>query len=728
MSDFNKLKAEDPGQGNIRLFHSTFSDGRYVTAINISKLTENDPTKLVATALSLADIIKLPSIESGYTLNVTSRQEYNTHYYIEIDPIKIYQTASIDDTDVNLLPFIESADSYDINFNPTDYLPLYNNVSSSRTTFKFYEVERDRNSQNPENLYQLLGHPYTTLGDILFENSNSNKIKLNQEDIFYGATQNAYSITQTFYVQQEGLLKITKAELGKLFNNLKLSYSNFKGDKFKSDNKIFLQVSTDINFTSTIINQVIINQKANGNFNKVSTASTLTQVSKIVGAGTYYLRLLQQFHFEGIPENINSLTLTSATTDLRKGRNLTNISISIDPLEYIKPYAKYSETQEYNYTSLGWINARYEGSTTSADQYGDIFPSIGGKTIAGEIYGDNADNAYIASQSYSDRILNTVLYQGDHQENSPQLLVQEIGTLALALGNIVGAAGNEAGLSLVLVTLTKDIEIDAYDVLYIDGEYLQVQPPALTEFSDSKYTLAAGEQFAAETQRGHADSLVGVLDASKAVGTKVLHLKGDYIYTLDNNVPRKTIDSKIWLDGINSIVTTDSKGRVISSSQVDLNSYYIEPSPTPSLTPSATPQASPIPGASPTPSITPSITPIASVTGWKTDDITNLSIVADQLRDYNAGTITGTITVAFGGASISPKLTISTGFEGTVTLTINTNLATSTVNRNGVGTQYGPSISLSSGTYSFELEVEADAGNDYFSTTTVVNGSIESTP
>lgn len=72
--------------------------------------------------------------------------------------------------------------------------------------------------------------------------------------------------------------------------------------------------------------------------------------------------------------------------------------------------------QDSNYDDSGWIRARYEGSKTSKDNYGDLEPTIQGTAFQASYFSPSISGSIIASQNKTDMVFKEYLYTGNTLE------------------------------------------------------------------------------------------------------------------------------------------------------------------------------------------------------------------------------------------------------------------------------------------------------------------------
>jgi len=93
----------------------------------------------------------------------------------------------------------------------------------------------------------------------------------------------------------------------------------------------------------------------------------------------------------------------------------TSSSLPVRPTNYeslLSGSATLAAVQDSNYTHTGHINARYNGTETSENDFGGIEPAISGKPFEAAVYLSGSDVNFICSQSLSDRDIETYLFTG----------------------------------------------------------------------------------------------------------------------------------------------------------------------------------------------------------------------------------------------------------------------------------------------------------------------------
>lgn len=140
-----------------------------------------------------------------------------------------------------------------------------------------------------------------------------------------------------------------------------------------------------------------------------STPGTLTDIT--------FLPFVQNERYQYSDNNpLISNALENRTSLYIQQSDRQNLGIKPANLEQIiSGTATLAQTQDSNYSSTGWSNARYVGSATDAQDFKGIPPAITGKLFTGELNPSSSADLLICSRSISDRILSELLFTGDNE-------------------------------------------------------------------------------------------------------------------------------------------------------------------------------------------------------------------------------------------------------------------------------------------------------------------------
>lgn len=210
-----------------------------------------------------------------------------------------------------------------------------------------------------------------------------------------------------------------------------------------------------------------------------------------------------------------------------------------------------AQTQDSNYSSTGWSNARYAGSVTDAQDFKGIPPAIVGKLFTGELNPSSSADLLICSRSMSDRVLSELLFTGDTELPTFEGFVNtryEVDVDIFGNTNIVTYQFNNT-------PATGTLEIGS--IIKAEGktEYMRVEKlePELSRI---------------QVTRGYLSTAIVDLDQQD----KLEVLKPLRIFKIDSTTANviSATNSKVWIKESKEILLTDSYGIVYRSSSTCL--------------------------------------------------------------------------------------------------------------------------------------------------------------
>lgn len=208
-----------------------------------------------------------------------------------------------------------------------------------------------------------------------------------------------------------------------------------------------------------------------------------------------------------------------------------------------------AQTQDSNYSTTGWSNARYVGSSTDAQDFKGIPPAITGKLFTGELNPSSSADLLICSRSISDRILSELLFTGDTELPTFEGFVKtryEVDADILGNTNIITYQFNN-------VPPTGSLEIGSIIRAVGKAELLRVE-----KIEPQNSRLVVTREYLS-TVREDIDDL-----------DKLEVLKPLRIFKIDTtsaNIVNST-NSKVWVKESKEILYTDGYGIVYNSSSL----------------------------------------------------------------------------------------------------------------------------------------------------------------
>ena len=214
-----------------------------------------------------------------------------------------------------------------------------------------------------------------------------------------------------------------------------------------------------------------------------------------------------------------------------------------------------AQTQDSNYSSTGWSNARYVGSATDAQDFKGIPPAITGKLFTGELNPSSSADLLICSRSISDRILSELLFTGDTE------LPTFEGFVKTRYEIDVDILGNTSTVTYQFNTTppTGSLEI---------GSIIRVRRGPSIEPELMRVEKLEPELSRLQVTRGYLSTEIQDLEAED----KLEVLKPLRIFKIDSTTANivSATNNKIWIKESKEILSTDSYGIVYSSNNICL--------------------------------------------------------------------------------------------------------------------------------------------------------------
>lgn len=228
--------------------------------------------------------------------------------------------------------------------------------------------------------------------------------------------------------------------------------------------------------------------------------------------------------------------------------------------------------QDSNYSSTGWVHARYEGSKLTTVNNHNTDPFLQGTFFEGSIFSNTVQDAYIqnlqttTTLNYSQMFFSSVL-------DSPRYAVEDL-NLKVDTGTYSISSSLLLLTNKVIPPLNRDLKID--DLLILSGssgirsEILQVIAPITTqqyypyESLDRQITY---EHASIRTLRGYSDTK-RVIPDDTVTADSVYRLVTTRVYTLLNNVIQPLTAGKLIVKGTDEVLYIDNRGVVVGGSTV----------------------------------------------------------------------------------------------------------------------------------------------------------------
>lgn len=233
-----------------------------------------------------------------------------------------------------------------------------------------------------------------------------------------------------------------------------------------------------------------------------------------------------------------------------------------------------AEVQEYNYSSVGFINARYNGTKTTEIDYGGLSPLMSLRLFEGSVYDDKISDGYICSQSFSERKIVELGY------NSVGRLItsEEFGPSI-----DIGVNKNTFdGLIQGITASPAQLQPNTTQIILDYGKFLPpIAPKTLVEMStkspdkteiveilSSEYVSATPgysdlNRYNVTLKRG-IDKPSSNMSANSTFADVFMHyVSTDYVMQFEGSTAKELSNRKIWVRETGQIFTTDYRGRIV---------------------------------------------------------------------------------------------------------------------------------------------------------------------
>lgn len=208
-----------------------------------------------------------------------------------------------------------------------------------------------------------------------------------------------------------------------------------------------------------------------------------------------------------------------------------------------------ANVQDSNYTVTGWINARYDGTSTTKLTFGNIDPAVTGKSFQGSFYSPDITDTIISNQVEADRIYRILLHTSntDYPEYTTTNLLYNIDGTVDATSNILPIIGNIA---------ERDPGIAPGDLITIFGISEIMKVNSVTRIPD-----ISSVKFQLNVTRGWNDTTPVSYNSQAILLTKPIQ-----IFEINRSKLLNLNKGKVYVKDNETILFIDSLGQVVSSS------------------------------------------------------------------------------------------------------------------------------------------------------------------
>ena len=222
-----------------------------------------------------------------------------------------------------------------------------------------------------------------------------------------------------------------------------------------------------------------------------------------------------------------------------------------------------AQVQDSLYSDSGWTNARYDGTETTAAKSAGIPPTLAGRSFTGEIFPSGSESTYICS--LTSRLDQKLFHTGDSELPLFELDDQ----ITIELRTDFGRFQTQ----LNYVTFPSSGSIDTGDVLKVTSGAHQF------EYVKVKTVNTPGKNLIVERDiYGHYISS-NFYPNPYTTGTEWTKVKRFDIFRFDDtgqNRIQLANNSRVYINGNNTIIETDDYGQITSASICPPPSYLVD--------------------------------------------------------------------------------------------------------------------------------------------------------
>lgn len=284
-------------------------------------------------------------------------------------------------------------------------------------------------------------------------------------------------------------------------------------------------------------------------------------------------------------ENSDYNALFANATDIRLNTfaydvdRVKNQAIPTNLANILADNAINAPVPDSNYSSIGMLRSRYEGSETSVLDYG-IDSIIGPTPFECSVYSTDIETDFICSQSYSDRSITSLSFVKSLSLPSDIDAYPDFGYRSNVFsedGQIVSSnpgtiyARLDADTTVKTIRFRPSRDLQPGDVLAISNssssnsglaytayEYVQVLSVDSVVPYNSTYS-----EYTITMQRGLNNISNTVLSYDASTPLYIFKIKADAIYTTENNKPIKVTNKLVYLPNTKQILYIGTTGKAI---------------------------------------------------------------------------------------------------------------------------------------------------------------------
>lgn len=563
-----------PQSGEIRVFYKTINGEDHIKALTVSNLDIDLDN--VANSLNELNTISIPITGSGEVqqLEVISINEKNGYYFLDVIDRTIGDISGSQGASIGLSPYLTETFFYN------NYNAIISNAEDARESFIRYDVDRTGGQVRPSNFNAIAGFG-TIIKSLKYDDGTGGVSDSVGDSDFDTSGQSLLgpvtSSVSSFVNNRDLTVRVLRPDLESSLGfpqssviNVTSSLYNNPSYQLEVTSSLIIQVDDNANFdnsnshrtTHTLATQDYTNGEINSTYHPFQLAIT----SGSFTSGNVFVRLKQESNVTAASGGTETVTVTSflASND---NSNIDFLPVSLYYSDQ-EPYAPKAPVQDSNYTDTGLINARYNGTKTTEEDFSGISPAVAAKPFEAAIYNLVVTGSFICSQSLADRDIVPILFEGPTE--FPQVSSEQVGFML----------GIDSGNSYTSTQTGFDLETQSN--ISLQGTGVKLKPGDIISVNGQK---TDGTNITEDMQVLTVQELSTVGSLTRTVNLFVqrdVFATGDKIKTLINAGPTRIVtrssgarlltiegsrliaisDKQVWIKENRNIVKTNSRGFV----------------------------------------------------------------------------------------------------------------------------------------------------------------------
>jgi hypothetical protein len=563
-----------PQSGEIRVFYKTINGEDHIKALTVSNLDIDLDN--VANSLNELNTISIPITGSGEVqqLEVISINEKNGYYFLDVIDRTIGSVSGSQGASIGLSPYLTETFFYN------NYNAIISNAEDARESSIRYDVDRTGGQVRPSNFNAIAGFG-TIIKSLKYDDGTGGVTDSVGDSDFDTSSQSLLgpitSSVSSFINNRDLTIRVLRPDLEASLGfpqtsviNVTSSLYNNPSYQLEVTSSLILQVDDNANFdnsnshrtTHTLATQDYTNGEINSTYHPFQLAIT----SGSFTSGNVFVRLKQESNVTAASGGTETVNITSfLASNVNSNIDFLPVSLYYSDQE---PYAPKAPVQDSNYTDTGLINARYNGTKTTEEDFSGISPAVAAKPFDAAIYNLAVTSNFICSQSLADRDIVPILFEGPTE--FPEVSSEQVGfMLGIDTGNAYASTvtGFDSETQSNISLQGTGVKLKPGDIISVNGQKADstnitedMQVLTVQELSTVGSLLRTVNLFVQRDVFATGDKIKTLFNVgstrivTRSSGARLLTIEGSRLIAIS--------DKQVWVKENRNIVKTNFRGFV----------------------------------------------------------------------------------------------------------------------------------------------------------------------